>query len=558
MTENYFIEYLIDQLKKENFNHIISKTNKNINKYSNNFQFWNIRGIAYIKLKNPQMAISNFERAYELDRQNPAPFANIGKLLFDYNRFNHALDFYKKSYQIDNNFIQSLVGIINCSLKLGMYLQCIEYCEVAIKNFKNLKKEVFLNYIGVAYENLGDMKKAFSYYKKSIKENSNFVPALLNEANYFAATGDIEIALQKYNDILKKFPDHSEVHRRKSIIKKYKNDDDSHLKDMLNLYSTKAQFNEIIMEELGYGLSKAYEDLKDYEKSHFFFSISNKIRGKKVAYDEKFEEKQFKLISNFFDKSFKSSKLTDFSKDKSSEEIKPIFILGMPRSGSTLVEQILSSHSKVESLGEIDYFHKSLIKEINIFPNQNNLSDIQLTEQKISTIRENYINEIISNKKTNKKYITDKIPINFKYVGFILLCFPNAKIIHTERNAKDIFISILKNFFGQLQMNYAYNESDIIHYIKQYKKYIQLWNSIFVNKIYTVKYDILVNDFNLEVKKLLNYSELDFEDDCIDFNKNQNTVVTASINQVRQPIYKSSSYAFKNYEKFLKKYLDQL
>ena len=551
MLKDYFFKYLIEQLQKNNFSHVILKTNENLKKYSNEFDFWNIRAIAFTQLKKPKEALLNFEKAYSLDKKNPVPLANIGKLLYEHNKFQEAYDYYLRSYNLDPKYSPALLGVINCLLKQKKYENCIDLINVGIKNHQDLNNEFLYNLLGTVHENIGNLKEAYKFYKKSIIENNNFYPALLNEANYFAATGNTEVAMEKYQNIIKNFPNSSETHRRISIIKKYKDPNDPHLNQMNSLFDLNKN-NENILEELGFALSKAYEDLKNYESAYNFFTISNKIRNKKVIYNEKFEEQQFEFIKSLF---VNGNNNEADSKSELRLEEQPIFVLGMPRSGSTLVEQILSAHSKVEGLGEIDFFHQSLAKEVNLKSEFDRNTEKVFNNSKSTKVKNSYLKFVKELKKNTKPFFTDKLPLNFKYIGFILQSFPNAIIIHTDRNPKDIFVSILKNFFGQLQMNFAYKEEYIVHYINCYKNYMDLWKKLYPHKIYNIKYDILINEFEKEVTSLLEYCGLSVENNCFQFNKNKKTVLTASINQVRQPIYNSSEKAYMNYEKFLGKYL---
>ena len=551
--KDHFFQYLITHLKKKNFQYIILKTDERKQDYSNEFEFWNLRAIAFVQLKRPQEAIHNFEKAFNLNQNNPLPLFNIAKLFYDYNKFQQSYQYYLKSYNLDNTYSAALLGLINCLIKLGRFEESISFIRLGIKNHNLLKKELLFNLLGVAYEYSGNLEEAYKNYKKSLIEKKDFYPSLLNEANYFAAKGINETALNKYIEILKKYPDSSEVHRRIALLKKYSNKNDTHLIEMNKLFEKNIE-NEKIIEELGFALSKAYEDLKDYDTSYKFFTISNKIRNKKVVYNKKFEEDQFGLIKKFFD--IKDNLPSDISGNE--DNFQPIFILGMPRSGSTLIEQIISAHSEVEGLGEIDYFHKSLVSEIDIKKDLNRDNYLNFDGSVSTKVASLYKKLVTKNKRTDKFIFTDKLPLNFKYVGFILKCFPKSIIIHTERNLKDIFVSILKNYFGQLQMNYAYNEENIAHYIHCYKNYMKYWKNLFDKKIYDLNYDLLVNNFEDEVTKLLNHCHLKFESNCFNYDKNKRSVVTASINQVRQPIYSSSSKSFHNYEKFLTNYFNDL
>lgn len=551
--ENLFFEYLLDHLNKKNFDEVAKKTNLKVNfeKYKKYPDYWNLRAIALVNVNKPNEAIDCFLESYRIQNSH-LPLYNIGKIFSDYGDFKKAYDYYLKSHKINKAYKGSLLGLINSGIKIGKYEESINYCKILLEKFDDIEKEVVYNFLGVCFENLRDLNQALKYYKNSLLENENFYPAKLNIANYYAATGDTEVAINKYKDILKHHQQSAETHRRLSILKKYKDIDDAHLKEML-LLEKKSQGQDFVMEELGYALSKAYEDIKNYEKSYYYFSLSNKLRDKKTFYDAKREEQTLNEIKSIFRENF------EYNKENSELKSVPIFILGLPRSGSTLVEQILSAHSKVEGLEEIESFHLSLNEALG---KDNNIGFKEKffieTELKIKKIRKLYIDKVNNFKKTNSPYHTDKLPLNYKYIGFIKLAFPESKIIHTERDYRDVFVSILKNYFGQLTMSFAYNEDKLLDYINNYKKYLEFWKNKYPNFIYNISYEDLVLNPENQTQDLLKFCKLDFENNCLKFYENKKSVSTASLGQVRQPIYKSSSKSYLNYEKYLKKYFDKL
>ena len=550
--DNFFFKYLLEHLDKGNFKEILKKTSikSNFLKYSKYPDFWDLRGIAFSKSGKPSEAIESFLKSFHVKKSHLSLY-NIAKVFNDYGKLKKAYEYYLKSYQIDSNYEPTLTGLIDCSFKENNFEDCIKYLNEALVKSNKLKKEVIYNFLGVCFENQKDFINSIKYYKKSIEENINFFPANLNLANYYASTGEIDLAINIYEKIILDYPNSSETHRRLSVVKKYKSLNDAHLAQMLNLFSS-SKDNEKIIEELGFAIAKAYEDLGDYEKSFYYFSQSNKIRDKKVNYDSKKENIICENISSIF-----KSELPEI-KFKKTNSI-PIFILGLPRSGSTLVEQIVSSHSRVEGLEEINAFHSSLNETLGDEKNKS-IKDkfLKNTEAKIIQLRELYSQKVLKIKKTSLPYHTDKLPLNFKYIGFIKLAFPEAKIVLTSRDYRDVFVSILKNYFAQIQMSFAYNEKSLLLFIENYKKYIKFWYDLMKEFIYEINYEKLIKDPEGQIKELLNFCNLSLEQDCLNFYKNKKNVSTASINQVRQPIYKSSSKSFAKYENYLSSYFEKL
>ena len=213
----------------------------------------------------------------------------------------------------------------------------------------------------------------------------------------------------------------------------------------------------------------------------------------------------------------------------------------MPRSGTTLVEQILSSHSAIYGAGELNFLDNA----INLIDWQNN----KIQKKDIMEIRKNYINEL---KKISKStYTTDKMPLNFRWIGFIAYAFPNAKIIHVKRDAMATCWSNYKTNFSKNGMAFTFNQIDVAKYYQLYEDLMKFWHKKFPKKIYELNYEKLTENQEEEEKKLFNYLNLNWEDSVLEFYKNKRIVQTASSIQVRKKMYKGSSKEWKKYKKWL-------
>jgi hypothetical protein len=219
----------------------------------------------------------------------------------------------------------------------------------------------------------------------------------------------------------------------------------------------------------------------------------------------------------------------------------------MPRSGTTLVEQIVSAHSKVISLGETDYIQKIANKEFeNFSPNlkeniNNKFSNNIMYEEYTSLIKK--IN-------SKEKIYTDKSLLNFKFIGFIKLFFPNSKIIVLRRDLNNNLLSIYKNDLQAKNLGWTFNIEQIIKYYNLFADYLMFWEKSIKNSFLEVKYENLVNDSTEISKKIINYCELDWEDGCLKYYNNKSAIDTASANQASKPIYKSSLNNFENFKKY--------
>ena len=223
----------------------------------------------------------------------------------------------------------------------------------------------------------------------------------------------------------------------------------------------------------------------------------------------------------------------------------------MPRSGTTLVEQLIASHSKVNGAGELEYL-QSIIKN-------NFIDELKPNKQRIieeASYEKNLLSEtyqkLINSHNFEKNIITDKAPQNFIWIGFIKFFFSNVKIINCSRNPKDNCLSLFKNYFPSNDMLWSFDQIDIAKYYNLHLKLINFWKSKFPDSIFDANYEKIVNKPETEIKKLFSFCNLNWEPDCLNFYKNKKTPIqTVSVNQARRPIYKSSVNSNKKYEKYL-------
>jgi len=216
------------------------------------------------------------------------------------------------------------------------------------------------------------------------------------------------------------------------------------------------------------------------------------------------------------------------------------------------VEQIITSHSQVYGGGELPIL-SNIVKD-NFIEGNNSIKDdfyeIIKDPFKITELRTKYFN-FIKSFDYNQDYITDKAPLNFRWIGFIRILFPNSKIVHCERDAKNNCLSIYKNLF-EGGLNFSYDEEDIVKYYTYYSDLINFWKSKYPKLIYNTKYENLVSNNVEEIKKIIKFCDLEWEESCLTFHKNKTPIKTMSTAQARRPIYKSSLNSFEKYKDYLK------
>jgi len=289
---------------------------------------------------------------------------------------------------------------------------------------------------------------------------------------------------------------------------------------------------------LHYTKAKMQEDLGDLSAAYDSYMAGGDLRQKLLGYEFKQDEHLFDQIKRTAPK-FKNAALNVIS-----EPIRhtPIFILGMPRSGTTLVEQIVSSHTEVTGAGELEYVKRFGAKLVaGLTP---------LTEEAVVAFRESYLAEIAI-RAAGQAFITDKMPQNLLYIGLICAALPEAKIVHVKRSAEATCWSNFKHCFASKGLGYSYNLRDTVKYYGLYKELMHFWYQSYSDRIYNLDYDKLTEDQELETRLLIEYLGFNWENACLNPEKNMRSVDTASQQQVRQKVYTGSSQAWRKYEPFL-------
>ena len=423
------------------------------------------------------------------------------------------------------------------------------YFQHHLKIFNNSSKSLLL--AAKIYIELNELDDAKKLYEKALSLDPNNLKITKDIAIFYMTVGDIKKAIYYFDKIRINDPLDGENHRLLSRTKKYNNSNDSHIK-MMEKLTTNSDLNLEQRINIYFALGNVFEKLKLYNKSSKFYKLGNVEQNKRLNFDFNKEKHIVEIITGVF-----SAQKIKETQNFVNKNTKPIFILGMPRSGTSLVEQVLSSHKDVYGGGELTFVEDYLIKnrgsiglrmpEVLTNPNKENISSFyNYYEEKI-----NYIN-------FTAKHITDKMPGNFKWIGLIKSAFPDSKIIHLKRDKKDTCFSIYKSYFSNNTCTYAYDLENIVKYYNLYKNTMKKWNNVLGKEIYECGYENLVYNFEGEVKKLLDFCKIDWDKDVLNYFNNKRRVMTVSSAQIREKVYISSVNSWSNYKKDLEKHFEKL
>ena len=496
---------------KKEFDLVIKKCKSLLTNNSNQPIIYNFIGLSYLELNENNKALEIFLSANKKLSNEASILCNTGIVYKRLGQLTNAKKYFSKALDINPKHFQSHIN-------LGHIENNLNHSELATTHYLN------------AYNLNNNSQEVLTYYILSLSAQGKFDKAK-------------EIILELNN----KFPKNTKSYQLYSKIHKYELDD-PHQQSMLKKINNSDLANEDLS-NLHFALAKSYYDQKNTEEFVKHTIKANDIKFKTfVNYDFKLEEKKFKQIKESFTNLKTENEIEDIGKNL-------IFIVGLPRSGTTLLHQIISSHSKTFGAEESDIITDFFNDKFN---NKTSLLEFFSNEFNTKEKRSKLANEILSKYKMydRDKIIVDKMPFNFRWIGFIKILFPQAKIIHSNRNPSDSAFSIYRNLFEGPEMGWAYNQNYLTKYVALYNDLMSFWKQKLGNFIYESHYEKLVSDQINETKSILKFCNLNFEESCINYTDNKIPSKTVSVFQVRDKVYKSSlnlSDKYLDYFTFLNK-----
>ncbi len=484
---------------------------KSIQVNPNGFEALNNLGTVHAKNKNYELAKKCYHRSLEINGNYISSINNLASLYHKLNYPRKALEFSSRALALQpkNPFTRN---------QHAKALVINSKPEEAIVILKDLNQEFpetddFKYNLASAYREIGEFEKA------------NFITVEGFNRNYKVLPYFIPYTADKNNKL-------SNEHLR-------------YYNEQLSLPSLSNDDKVVIAHSLfGY-----FKNQKNYKKAGEYLNLGNKIQYSMKNFDFDEEEKFFTKIKDLF------TKKRVFKINKNIKENIPIFICGMPRSGTTLCEQILSSHSKIDGAGELSYLAETSNINKIIGPTDAEINKFEETlksDKELKQTRDQYLMYLKSHSDKGVKYICDKMPHNFILIGLIRLIFPESKIIYCKRDPIDNCFSLYSHKFIEMSHQYSYDQKMLAKYYLLHEKLMQFWLKKSGNEIFVLDNEELVNNQESISKKLIKFCDLKWEDQCLEFHKNKRQVRTASIEQVRTPINNKSIGAWRKYETFLK------
>jgi len=519
----------------------ISKLSKSILKtFSNDKEVHKVVIFSELNIKNINKANIVSEKLLNLidDAETNYIHGNVLKLQ---SKFKESINFYQKAINYKKDYFEAYNNLASSQKNIGLKHEALKNYRQAIK-IKPNNLEAHYNLANLFYDEKR-FEEALANYFKVIEIDKNFPQSYLligliksvqgkfNEAkNYFLKATDKDKFL---TEAYVYYVSTRKIEKNDKIIK------------ILEELIVSKKLHPKHEQDISFALSKIYFDIDNIDLGFKHLTNAKKLYLQKIDFSIEKEKTSFKKVKSYFSKN-------NFNKIDFEDTYKayPIFILGMPRSGTSLIEQIISTHSKVYGAGELKIMPK-IFYDTNWNENSN-------AEELFRFVRKEYLSNI-EKLNTTKKYIVDKMPFNFFSVGFILNSIPEASIIHMSRNPMAVCWSNYKsNFFDNIGMDYAHKLESIAEYYTIYNEMMNFWREKFPMSLIEIDYDKFVLDYETNSKSLIEKIGLNWENKILKFHENNRAVETNSLLQVRSKVYKDSSKNWKKFEKHLIPIMDIL
>ena len=519
----------------------ISKISKSILKtFAQDKEIYKIIIFSELNEKNFSKAKIVSEKLLDLinDAETNYIHGNVLKLQ---NKFKDAIIFYEKAIDYKKDYFEAYNNLATSQKNIGLKDKAFENYKHAI-NLKKNNLEAHYNLANLLYDEKR-FDEARENYEKVIEIDNNFPQSYLLIGLINSVQGNFEEAKNYFLKATQKDKFLTEAYVY--YVNTRKIDKNDKIIKILEELISHRDLHPKYEQDISFALSKVYFDIENIDLGFKYLKNAKRLYLKKIDFSIEGEKKSFRKVKKFF--SLNKFTKIDF---KDNYKVYPIFILGMPRSGTSLLEQIISTHSEVFGAGELNTMPKIFYEA--------NWNEKTNPEELFKFVRKEYLSNI-EKIQTSKRLLIDKMPFNFFSVGFILNSIPEAKIIHMSRNPMAVCWSNYKsNFFDNIGMDYAHKLESIAEYYIIYNEMMNFWREKYPMSLIEVDYDKFVLDYETNSKSVIAKIGLNWENQILKFYENNRAVETNSLLQVRSKVYQDSSQKWKKYEKHLKPIMDIL
>lgn len=496
-------------------------------------EFINNLGTLFLQQLDFKKALECFNQAILLAPTSPNSHCNIGLALLGLDQYDDALFYFKKTLRIKSHYPEAYYGIAKIYLGKHNHIEAERYISKAIAI--HTQQVEFYYLLAEIYREQGKHSEALAQLDLALSIDSSVTSLYIGKGNILMEIGEIDSAEAQFLIAAEDPKVDTRILAHYCLIQLRKNKQDSQsLKELLSIVNNSQETTHNKLEYAYFALGKYYDDLGESAKAFMYFTQGCHLKRKRFTYNTAEQVQVTNKLINTFTKDT-VEKLREFANPSAL----PIFIIGMPRSGTTLVEQIIASHPNVYGAGELTFFTDLIHSAGNNTQLSYPYNIPYLLPQDFHDVTQKYLSHLQRISSCASR-ITDKMPYNFNVIGLIHALFPNAKIIHVKRNPIDTCLSCYTKLFSQGHF-YSYDLSELGHYYLCYEHIMNHWRSTLPSNAWLdIHYEDIIHNFKTEAKRLIAYVGLTWNPKCLAFYQSKRQVRTASFAQVRQPVYTSS------------------
>ncbi|MDP3482189.1 MAG: sulfotransferase [Sulfuricella sp.] len=508
-------------------------------------------GAVLLEEERAQEAIEPLEQALRINPDYTEALCNLGMVRNALDQHDAAFPLLQRALQLRPAYAEAYVGLARVYFEKENFPEA-EQCARRAVELAPEKAEMY-SQLGGIYTEMARSSEAETLYRRALEIDPECNDALLGLGHLSMEGGDMELAESLFRQALANDTDNLPARFHLAQVRKVKAGDEN--LSALEAAEVAARNSEHPLPAkkamaLHFALGKCYDDSGEYDKAFPHFLEGCRLKRATFDYDANEVTRHFDSIMRVF-----SPATIERLRGAGDASPVPIFVLGMPRSGTTLTEQIIASHPDVHGAGELPDLLAIAQRAVAGASYPQNMQAIDRAQ--LTAWGADYVAGL-QQRAPDARYITDKMPANFFAVGLIHLMLPNAKIIHVNRNPVDTCLSCFTRLFNRKQ-NQTYDLAELGRYYVDYARLMEHWRKVLpAGSFLDVRYEDIVADQEAQTRSMIEHCGLEWNDACLDFHKHKRSIRTASVTQVRQPIYSSSVERWRPYEKFLGPLLDAL
>lgn len=549
-------------LNKKQFLQLRQRAGRALKKYPREAALHGFFAAAAAGQRDPRTAEKHYKHAIDLDPQNASYHCDLGNLYFSNERFAPAAISYQHAVSHGMNTPSLAFCLGTCLMQTNRLREAIMQLGNAVA--ARPMNPDFSARLGEAFEQAGLFDDAIRCHELSLRFSRDPKVATLALARCHYSHGNAQTALDLADGILETSPtdeiflslraaalgalgrveDSAAAHRKAIMLGnpkgnhfynyalRQKMDEDPEIVAKLSA-AFETLKNPKDQRLLYFAMAKTQQDLGNLEASYDHLLKGNRLQKKELGYDVRVDLARMARLKKDF------AEAVPVAPSVSDQDTNPIFVLGMPRSGTTLTEAIIARHPDATACGELNALLQCIVTRV---PDQG-----VPTPEQAEYIRQDYLEKLpAAARKT--RYSVDKMPSNFRLIGYILTTMPNARIIHTCRDPRAVAWSNFKTSFSGSGSGFSYDPADMVAYYKAYQDLMAFWHATFPGRIFDLNYEAMTEDPEPHIRGILNHVGLSWHQGCLNPEEGDQSVVTASQTQVRQKIYSGSSQAWRKFE----------